>query len=86
MGNHESQASVVSLQSFEHQFPLKLLGNLARKKEGKKLLYQHVISMVYTLIERSSRTISAREIPLTSFTGFCHYSTQTITRLIRFLE
>ena len=26
--------------------------------------------MVYTLIERSSRTISAREIPLTSFTGF----------------
>ena len=41
-----------------------------RKMEKIALSACHVFCMVCTLIERSSRTISAREIPLTSFTGF----------------
>ena len=35
-----------------------------KEKQTNKLRHHHVISMVFTLIERSSRQISAREVAL----------------------
>ena len=53
---------VSTITQFWRLFPLKFFGKLRKEKETNKFYNHHVISMVCTLIQCSSRPISAWEI------------------------